>query len=281
MVFLSVLGSSTAWAQTAPAPPDFSGIVKDADWARILGKALFWDTIAAARGANCSGCHFATDANLQIPDQSPGQVPMRRIAAIEPAAGDSPRSAANAVTTEGTRGLVDICSTQISWSPAEIADSGPIKGVSVATGESDPSCGEDLSARLARTLLQHKPLAARTIDSNDSTFGRSGPHGNLVSPTGRGLERTYQWMIQQAFEDTLWSVSANDSGTGPGRAPATSTEYRKVERNFPLFWGVAIMLYESSLDPAWSRFHGCAAASACDSQPTDSRALPNRSAGAG
>lgn len=44
-VLLPGLGLPKAAAQTLkPKLPVLSGIVKDADWARVLGKALFWDT---------------------------------------------------------------------------------------------------------------------------------------------------------------------------------------------------------------------------------------------
>ena len=238
-----------------PAPAaDLSGIVKDEAWARILGKALFWDTIVAANGANCGGCHFTAGANLKIPDQSDPAVTLQRASAI-----------------------IDVCSRQITLTPAEISDSGPIRALPVSSSnDADPACNEDISARLARTLLQHRPLGARTIDPNDSTFGKAGPRGNLVSSTGRGLERTYQWMIQQAFEEPLWSAPTVDTVARRSTELTSGDDYRKVERNFPLFWGVSIMLYESSLDPEWARFHGCGAAGQCREQLSGSAAAPGR-----
>jgi cytochrome c peroxidase len=62
-----------AQAQTEPKLPDLTGIVKDADWALILGKALFWDQAAGSDGMACASCHFSAGADSRIVNQlSPG-----------------------------------------------------------------------------------------------------------------------------------------------------------------------------------------------------------------
>ena len=61
LAFFAVLAFSTlslalplrapAAQEQDPRPlPDLTGIVKDPGWARILGKALFWDTVAIGIG---------------------------------------------------------------------------------------------------------------------------------------------------------------------------------------------------------------------------------------
>lgn len=250
---------SAAHAQQQRPLPNLTGIVKDQGWARILGKALFWDTIANARGSDCAGCHFATDANRRIPDQSAPPLQLRRVAAT--AAGATADMALDPgfsrfVSRGWTLGVVDACSRRVSLGPRELADFGPGRAAPqrhfVAT---DPSCTEDATARLASILLQQRPLGTRTIDPEDATFGRSGPHGNLVSPTGRGLDRTYQWMIQQAFEDTLWKSPPERPASGAAMAPLAAAPAPTVQGNFALFWGISLMVYESTLDPRWSREH--------------------------
>jgi hypothetical protein len=237
-----------AHAEERAALPDLTGIVKDEGWARILGKALFWDTVAGVNAADCGSCHFVTGANRRIPDQSPAPLQMRR-AAID---GRSTQIGVGSVVDRGS--VVDVCSRAIRAPAAELADSGPVRSATRVAAE-DPSCKEDATARLAHGLLEHKPLEARSINPDDGTFGPSGPHGNLVSPTGRGLDRTYQWMIEQAFEEPLWrategALPASDNSTPSGSAPAT-----RVEQNFQLFWGIAVMIYESTLDPRWRHDH--------------------------
>jgi hypothetical protein len=275
--FLFVLAFSTcllvlplrapAAQEQDPRPlPDLTGIVKDPGWARILGKALFWDTVASANGSDCASCHFVTGANRHIRDQSAAPLQLLRAAIDGPAPG-SPLpalsvddSSATARPHDDANGIVDVCARHVHARSVELPDFGPVR-TSVRVAAEDPSCHEDLTVRLARSLLERKPLEDRSINPQDGTFGPDGPHGNIVSPTGQGLERTYQWMIEQAFEEPLWkgpdnATASQASSTTPVAGPGT-----KVEQNFALFWGVALMVYESTLDPHWARDHEVARSS--------------------
>jgi hypothetical protein len=243
-VSAAVLIPNAARAQERPPLPDLTGIVKDEGWAQILGKALFWDTVARASGSDCASCHFVTGANRRIPDQSAPPLQVLRAATDGPVA-----EWLGSVPPDDRSGIIDVCSRRISAQPPEMPDFGPLRAASRVADE-DPSCKEDQTLRLAQALLEQKPLEARSINPDDGTFGPSGPHGNLVSPTGRGLERTYQWMIEQAFEEPLWKAA--DAATS--QTPADPA-YSKVEKNFPLFWGIAVGVYESTLDPRWTRDH--------------------------
>ncbi len=242
----------TAHAQSRPTLPDLSGIVKDEGWARILGKALFWDTLATADGAGCGTCHFATGANLRIPDQAAGPLQLRRAAATDLAT--STAEIDQAGCADG-RAVLYARARQIA---REVADFGPVRGPLEQPSAADPECAENARARRARMVLGRQPLIARSIDPRDDTFGSSGPHGNLVSPTGRGLDRTYQWMIQQAFADSLWDATGDAVRAGDAHLTSPSGRFSRVEQNFPLFWGIAVMIYESTLDPQWDRPHGSA-----------------------
>jgi hypothetical protein len=213
-------GASTA---PQPAAPDLTGIVKDANWARILGKALFWDTVAGVQNPK-----EAVGANIFF-------------------------AALTGEVRGGASNVLDLCSGSAAREQSEVPDSGPLAPNN--SPPADPSCLDDLAARLAREVLQHRPLDARKIDPNDAVFGQSGPHGNLIGDNGQGLERTYQWMIQQAFDEKLWNMDPSAPVAGPEGTPgavgplsaAIPDPYRRIERNFPLFWGVSIMLYEASL----------------------------------
>ncbi len=247
---LACLGAGVVHSQERAPLPDLTGIVKDAAWAKILGKALFWDTVAVAKGSDCGSCHFATGANRLIPDQSAAPVQLRRAGTSELVA---PGEEFNRFRAGDGEMSVDACTRRMNPRQAELADSGPAdKTSALRIAATDPACKEDVTGRLAKALLEHRPLAARTIDPDDNTFGRSGPYGNLVSPTGRGLDRTYQWMIQQAFDENLWQTAGAPVVASDGRVPHSSGEYGRVERNFPLFWGIAIMVYESTLAPGWT-----------------------------
>ena len=102
----------------------------------------------------------------------------------------------------------------------------PLSGVEMSwTGRSWPEVGQKM---LART-----PLAGQLVDPSDSVLG---PLANL---TGNGLSPslTYAQMIQAAFHDRWWGSSELSAG------------FTHMEKNFSLFFGLAIMLYESTLIP--------------------------------
>ena len=64
-----------AHAQLVPSRGDLTGIVKDENWARILGKALFWDANAGSDGLACASCHYSAGADSRIVNQlNPGQL---------------------------------------------------------------------------------------------------------------------------------------------------------------------------------------------------------------
>lgn len=86
-----------------PIMPDLSGIVKDEQWAKILGKALFWDETLGSDGMACASCHFSAGADPRISNQlSPGLLEVtldgdgNQIAATDSSFGD-----ANGLTPSG------------------------------------------------------------------------------------------------------------------------------------------------------------------------------------
>jgi cytochrome c peroxidase len=69
------LMAAPAHAQLVPSRGDLTGIVKDETWARILGKALFWDANAGSDGLACASCHYSAGADSRIVNQiNPGQL---------------------------------------------------------------------------------------------------------------------------------------------------------------------------------------------------------------
>ncbi|MBI5581398.1 MAG: hypothetical protein HY895_19780 [Deltaproteobacteria bacterium] len=61
-------------------PPHFpaelaqgAGIIKDKNWAIVLGKALFWDQQLGSDGQSCASCHFVAGADTRLRNQlTPG-----------------------------------------------------------------------------------------------------------------------------------------------------------------------------------------------------------------
>jgi hypothetical protein len=185
---------------------DLTGIVKDEAWAKILGKALFWDSVANDN-STCGACHSNAGADRQIPSQA-----------------------------------------HDGFSVRQAKDLGP---------DVRPQGEQNLGMSFARKLLERRPLDGRSLDPDDRLFGTAGPYGNLISPTGRGLDRTYFWLIRQAFDDTLWNASRADAGTSDGERVSLPAGSTQLEQNFPLFWRISIMLYEATLPTTLDAFHSC------------------------
>jgi cytochrome c peroxidase len=89
-------------------------------------------------------------------------------------------------------------------------------------------------ADLGHKLLLVKPLAQQKVDPTDSVLGSLAD-----TSTGKGLTTTYGSLIQTAFKSKWWN--SKKSVTVNGKT------YSVMEANMSLFWGLAIMFYESTL----------------------------------
>jgi cytochrome c peroxidase len=87
---------------------------------------------------------------------------------------------------------------------------------------------------IGKKLLTLQPLGEQEVSRGDNLLG------DLAHGSGRGLDRSYGTLIRQAFASDLWDSSAQVSGPN-GRS------YSLMQFNFPLFWGLAIQSYESTL----------------------------------
>ena len=99
------------------------------------------------------------------------------------------------------------------------------------------SCANRTFKQVARKLLTiiPKPLFGQKVELDDSVLGAYADTG----ATGTGLKAgvTYASLIQEAFHDKYWLAPGYASPEG----------YTLMEENFTLFWGLAIMMYESTL----------------------------------
>ena len=89
---------------------------------------------------------------------------------------------------------------------------------------------------VARKLLDSKALAAQKVAANDSALGL------FASTTGNGLTVTYRELIEQAFQPAWRSNTLTPAGT------------TVTEENMPLFFGLAVQLYEMTLISDDSRY---------------------------
>lgn len=84
---------------------------------------------------------------------------------------------------------------------------------------------------LGRKMFSLDPLALQEVHPEDSVLG------NCVNPHGKGLKGvSYADLVREAFRKRWWS------GNG-----LTNDGFTHMEANFSLFWGLSVMLYESTL----------------------------------
>ncbi len=110
--------------------------------------------------------------------------------------------------------------------------------------------GKKLPRKLAKKLLPLRPLGEQVVHPQDSVLGAYSRSPQL------GLKnKTYEQLIKDAFKPEWWKsnrliqVDANGVRTfvkKPDRSSQTN-EYTLMEYNFPLFFGLAIQTYGSTL----------------------------------
>lgn len=94
------------------------------------------------------------------------------------------------------------------------------------------SCAKRQFADVGRKVLPRKPLANQTVHSSDSVLS------SLV-----GSSTTYADLVRNAFNPAYWNGACSTCGT-----PANGgSPYSQMEANFPMFFGLAVQLYESTL----------------------------------
>jgi cytochrome c peroxidase len=106
------------------------------------------------------------------------------------------------------------------------------------------SCRGRVFEEIGKKILSPKlqPLAGQDVAATDSVLGayitkKQGDGGDEKEGLSRGgLNIGYEALIKQAFPSQFWSSPH-----------LTADGYRQIEKNFSLFWGLSIMLYESTL----------------------------------
>lgn len=128
------------------------------------------------------------------------------------------------------------------WTPIALPNASlASQAVGPALSEFEMSCANRSFKDLARKLLVLQPLRLQQIHAEDSLLGAH------ATATGRGLNESYPDLIRAAFDPRWWN------------APGKFDGYTQMESNFSLFWGLAIMLYESTLvsdETPFDRFVG-------------------------
>lgn len=138
--------------------------------------------------------------------------------------------------------------TKISLANASLAS----QAVGPVLSEFEMSCANRTFKDLGRKLLRLQPLRLQKVHPQDSVLGA------YVNKSGKGIKGNYPEMIRAAFDPRWWSAVARIDG------------YTQMESNFSLYWGLAIMMYESTLisdETPFDKFIGSSAS------PPDMQAL--------
>ena len=125
--------------------------------------------------------------------------------------------------------FIYVASTDGSVSQARLAladASAASQAVGPPLNDFEMSCGGRTFPDIARRVLDAKILQGQVIANTDSVL--AGWKNN-----------SYRQLIQAAFKPRLWN--------GAGLVSLGGKEYPQVEANFPLFFGLAIQMYESTL----------------------------------
>lgn len=103
------------------------------------------------------------------------------------------------------------------------------QAVGPALSDFEMSCSGKTFKDLGRKILPQRALAGQEVHAQDSVLA---PH---LFSGGKGLKGSYADLIKKAFHPRWWGAAGTYDG------------YTQMESNFALFWGLAIMLYESTL----------------------------------
>jgi cytochrome c peroxidase len=107
------------------------------------------------------------------------------------------------------------------------------QSVGPPTSDLEMSCSGRAFENIGQKLISAVPLSNQTVDPTDSVLG---PYVNKSKKNSTGLNATYANLIQKAFQPKFWNSSALTSEGDP-----------QMVKNFSLYWGLSIMLYESTL----------------------------------
>jgi len=120
------------------------------------------------------------------------------------------------------------------------------QAVATAMSQLEMTCSNRSIADIGRKVLMREPLQHQKVHTNDSVFGPLSLNKPLNSngELQAGLSTTYKNMIRASFARKYWGYTRR----GKFGAPASGgVAYNQMEINFPMFFGLAIQMYESTL----------------------------------
>jgi len=164
----------------------------------------------------------------------------------DPTAGSDP---ANSIMVPDASGK--LVPFKVSLRNASLAS----QAVGPPTSDLEMACRGRIFQEIAERLLPMKALKDQDVDRTDSVLGPNA--------SGKGLRDTYATLITRAFNPRFWdSPSLTDRGES------------QMVKNFSLFWGLSIMLYESTLvsdDTPFDRYRSGGTSVLNDPQSNESK----------
>ena len=136
---------------------------------------------------------------------------------------------------------------QISLDNASLAS----QAVGPAVSEVEMSFKGRPFSQIGKKLLSLTALGMQKVHPEDSILGA------FSNWPKQGIQAKYQALVQAAFRPEWWNskrvitIDANGkpafSSEGGTSDPKSTTQFSLIEYNFPLFFGLAIQMYESTL----------------------------------
>jgi cytochrome c peroxidase len=174
----------------------------------------------------------------------------------------------NGVSTFGARDTAArVLEVQLDGSvlPVPVAiDHGSVASVAVGPPVSADlmSCAGRTWPKIGKKLLGLVPLGRQVVDPQDSVLGTLANSARRAGAPG--LKVSYATLVRDAFEPRYWDskkVVSFPAGvltlSDPTGVPLTTNQYTVMQANFPLFFGLAVQLYQATLvsdDSPFDRF---------------------------
>lgn len=118
------------------------------------------------------------------------------------------------------------------------------QAVETALSQLEMTCSNRSIADIGRKVLLRNPLQHQKVHYQDSVFGPLNLSLSTTDEQQKGLNTTYKRMIRSAFARKYWSYNRR----GNFGAPAIGgLAYNQMEANFPMFFALALQLYETTL----------------------------------
>ncbi|MCK9604895.1 MAG: cytochrome C peroxidase [Methylomonas sp.] len=118
------------------------------------------------------------------------------------------------------------------------------QAVATAMSQLEMTCANRGIADIGRKLLLRQPLQHQKVHYMDSVFGTLNLTNSTEGNLQPGLKATYKDMVRAAFASKFWSNTTRGSFGSPASG---GLAYTQMEANFPMFFGLAIQMYESTL----------------------------------